>query len=152
MFGLFLIGSIEDYYEVDHLVAVSEDSNKLEVYIAKQHTDYELYKILKAKYWEIRNALPKFDEVAPVKLKLGFNPKTRAEHDIAALHAREHNEACKFYYERSFAFEHERNEEAYIKLCRQEELWQTDFDKNRVMGHSYYDKPPEYKIEEVEVW
>lgn len=152
MFGLFSVGSIEDYYETENLVAVSPDRSKLEKYVSDTIADYELHKLAYDKYCEIRRTMPKLDEVAPVKTKLGFTPKTRDEHKLAERNSSEYHAAYKSYCERSQAFERKQDEAAYLLMCRQEELWQTDVRKSDIIGYQTYHSPPEYKITEVEVW
>lgn len=152
MLGLFSIDKIEDYYEVDNLIAVSHDRAKLEKYIADAIADFELHKLAHEKYCEIRKTMPKFAEEAPVKRKLGFVPKTREEHKMAEQNAREYEALNRAYQAQYYAFERAQDEEAFVLMCRKEGLWQTDIKKSRVVGFQCYYSPPEYKIAEVEVW
>lgn len=152
MFGLFHIGLIEDYYEVDDLIAVSHDREKLEAYIQKRTEEFHFYKKLYEQYRAIESSLPEFTEPRPEKKKLGFNPKTKEEHALAKANASAFHSQQRAWDQRYNSFLSERSDKAFDLLCQQEGLDKTTVERNNIQGyHSYYQEP-KYEIKEVEVW
>jgi hypothetical protein len=152
MFGLFCISQIEDYYDVDDLVAVSDDREKLEAYIQKRIEDFHFYKKLHEKYRAIKCSLPEFTEPRPEKKKLGFNPKTKEERAMVRANAEAFNSQQRAWDQRYHKFLSDQSNKAFDLLCEQEGLDKTAIEKDSIQGyHSYYSEP-KYKIKEVEVW
>lgn len=152
MLGLFEISSIEDYYEVDSLVAVSTDRAKLDKYISDQTNEFHLYKSVYEKYGAVLASLPGFDETPPVKEKLGFIPKTGAEHKVAKDKAVAYKEALAAWTKRKYEYSARQSDEAYELTCQQLRLKVGEVEKSGIMGYHHYYKPPEFEIREVECW
>jgi hypothetical protein len=154
VFALYC-GDNDDFSDPPFLVAVSPRRATLEDYVLKENARWAVREQVRARVWELLRDL-EFPNPYPVKMRLGFTPKTKEEHQAATSASRAYDKAVSDYQvvEKQWRITHQ--EAALANACKELGLDPVILVTLDLPRHFLFTSvpftPPTYTIEIVTYW